>query len=237
MNNIIKILFTFYITIGSSAQTTFEWETAVPNDGNVTETIDDITVTAAYAGVTLSDEGGFGGSSGNIILSFTPVSNATFSFTEPVIVNSILALSGNEFQTEADYTFTPTGGSNQVVEASLTSGAAVVTLNWTDVTSFTVTSTENYNYGFDNLLINDPNALSLTAYRKDVIKVYPNPSENLLFIRGVQNIKTIKIYNSIGRLIKETHDLKIDISQLNKGIYFLQIETNNRIETKKIIKK
>ncbi|NNC49908.1 MAG: T9SS type A sorting domain-containing protein [Flaviramulus sp.] len=237
MNNITKILFVFFISIVSNAQTIFEWETGVQNDGNVTETIDGITVTAVYSDVILSDEGGFGGSTGNIILSLTPVSTATFSFTEAVIVNSILALSGNEFQTEADYTFTPTGGSNQVVVASLTNSAAQVTLNWTDVTSFTVTSAENYNYGFDNLLINDPVALSVTAYRKDAIKVYPNPSENFLYISDVQNIKTIKIYNSLGRLIKKTLDLKIDISQLYKGIYFLQIETNNRIETKKIIKK
>ena len=237
MNNIIKILFVFFISIGSNAQTKFEWETAVQNESNVTETIDGITVTAIYTDITLRDEGGFGGSSNKIILSFTPVSTATFSFNEPVMVNSILALSGNEFQTEVDYTFTPTGGNNQVVVASLTSGAAAVTLNWTDVTSFTVTSLEEYNYGFDNLLINDPNTLSLTSQHRDVIKLYPNPAENFLYVRNAHNIKTIKIFNSMGRLIKETQELNIDISQLSKGIYFLQIDSNNRIKTKKIIKK
>jgi hypothetical protein len=237
MSNVIKILFILFISVGVNAQTLFEWEMAVQNDGFVTETIDGITVTTTYTDVVFEDQSGFGGSSNNIVFSLTQVSLATFSFSEPVLVNSILALSGNEFQTEADYTFTPTGGSNPVVVASLTNSAANVTLNWTDVTSFTVTSTQDYNYGFDNLLINDPGALSLKTKNLTEIRLYPNPVEKFLYLKNVENINRIKIYNSLGQLMKETKEAKIDIRQFAQGLYFLHIDANNKIEIKKIIKK
>ena len=141
-----------------NAQTTFNWDTAaIDNGDNVTETID--CITATFTGptteTTIENVAGFGGSSGNIVLISSAQSSSTavtFSFSEAVDITSILAIEGNS--ANIDYTFTPTGGTNSSITASLTSGFASVTLNWSDVTSFIVSSTGAW-YGFDNLVISN----------------------------------------------------------------------------------
>lgn len=126
----------------------------------VSETIDGITVTVSDGSLNLRDIGGTDGSSGNVVISNNLQSSITFSFNKPVMVSSILALSGNNFDIE--YTFTPTGGNNSVVTKFLSEGDKVATtsvnLNWTYVTSFKVTSRLSL-YGFDNLKVIDPATL------------------------------------------------------------------------------
>lgn len=126
----------------------------------VSETIDGITVTVSNGSLNLRNIGGTDGSSGNVVISNNLQSSITFSFNKPVMVSSILALSGNNIAIE--YTFTPAGGNNSAVTKFLNEGDEVATasvnLNWTYVTSFTVTSRLSL-YGFDNLKVIDPATL------------------------------------------------------------------------------
>jgi hypothetical protein len=137
-----------------------------------------------------------------------------------------------------DYTFTPTGGSNSPVVQSLSGGFATANLNWTDVTSFTVTSTGSW-FAFDNLYLSVSNDV-LSAAAADVPQkalVYPNPVENILYIKNSLDLKSINVYNHLGQLVLQSKEATIDVSQLSKGMYFLQINTGQGIETKRIIKK
>ena len=68
------------------------------------------------------------------------------------------------------------------------------------------------------------------------ISIYPNPSSNLLNVHTNSPIDVIKIYSAQGKLIQEHTVSSIDISQLNAGIYFVQIEVDGRLITKKFIK-
>jgi choice-of-anchor B domain-containing protein len=68
------------------------------------------------------------------------------------------------------------------------------------------------------------------------IKIYPNPANDYLYINHVNNPKII-IYDSTGRLVhsmNRTGDyLRIDVSDLQRGIYFISImDRNNSINTK-----
>ena len=72
------------------------------------------------------------------------------------------------------------------------------------------------------------------------VKIYPNPVKNKLFIKNDDNIKikAIKIYSILGKLtlnIKPENN-QINLSNLNKGTWFLNIETENKTITKKIVK-
>jgi len=218
-----------------NAQTTFDWDTnSTDNGDNITETIDGITATftGPTTNTTIEDISGFGGSSGNIILisSSTSLANeVTFSFSEPVDVTSILALEADA--SNIDYTFTPTGGTNSPITQSLTGGFASVTLNWTEVTSFTVTSTGAW-YGFDDLIIND-NSLSTNDFTSKRIKVFPNPSSNFIKINGLTTVENYEIYNTIGQKVRTgtvVENEKIDIQNLINGIYFLKLEKTNSIK-------
>ena len=79
-----------------------------------------------------------------------------------------------------------------------------------------------------------------------VLTVYPNPSEDFLFVESsIENClfpAHIGIYNASGQLLQETRVFrepfpKIDLRTYPSGVYFLIIETFNRTEVKKVIKK
>lgn len=148
------------VDTGTNGQTFFEWETAINSGGTITEIVNGIGVeVAGDASYTLTDYGGISGTSDNVVLSNANRTSITFTFDQPVVVNSILALEGSG--TDIDYTFTPTGGNNNsVVVASLVSGATAVPLNWIGVTSFTVTAS-GAEFGFDNLSVMGIQSLTL----------------------------------------------------------------------------
>lgn len=69
------------------------------------------------------------------------------------------------------------------------------------------------------------------------IKLFPNPVKNTLSIETTEDITNIKIYSINGKLlIQEKNNLNIDLSKLDKGLYFIQFYINEEIVSKEIIK-
>lgn len=94
------------------------------------------------------------------------------------------------------------------------------------------------NYYFDDIRLNIP--LSYIENQKDDLKIYPNPCNDFVTIDTKEIGSTSALYNSIGQLI-ETFKLNfetnlLNVSNLENGIYFLNIEMNGNILRKKIIK-
>ncbi|WP_340935902.1 leucine-rich repeat domain-containing protein [Polaribacter haliotis] len=75
----------------------------------------------------------------------------------------------------------------------------------------------------------------------DKIKLYPNPVNDLLQIKNSDNLKisTIMIFNVLGKKVKVIRNPEnaIDVSDLSKGIYFLNINSENGKIVKRIVKK
>lgn len=231
---IVIIVLQFHFT-NITAQTTFEWETATDNGDNVTEIIDGITATfSGLPDITIADCDGCFGSTNNLVVSdgTTNGMNVTFTFSEPVIVNSILAIDGNS--ANIDYTFTPTGGTNSTVIASLIDGSLSVDLNWTEITSFTVSSYGSL-FGFDNLYINDE-SLSNSDFEISNIIFFPNPVRDVLFLQNKEGLLKVSVYNNLGQLILETNQSKINFESVAKGTYYLKIQTTEGLQNVKIVK-
>lgn len=73
------------------------------------------------------------------------------------------------------------------------------------------------------------------------ITVYPNPFQESFMINADKNINAVKIYDNLGRLIQtlegiNTTALEVPTVQLAKGIYYINIELDEKVITKKIIK-
>jgi uncharacterized delta-60 repeat protein len=71
--------------------------------------------------------------------------------------------------------------------------------------------------------------------------IYPNPTKELINFDNKKTISCLKILNSIGQEVKtfnkiELSNNKINIQNLQNGIYFLKINIDDIIITKKIIK-
>lgn len=110
-------------------------------------------------------------------------------------------------------------------------------MNWTGVTSFVVTATNaQYVVGFDDLIVIS-STLSTNNRTLDNINIYPNPVSDFLFLGNVKDIKSARVYNSIGQLVKETKETKIDFRNFKRCVYILEINTDRRKINKRIIKK
>jgi predicted MPP superfamily phosphohydrolase len=71
----------------------------------------------------------------------------------------------------------------------------------------------------------------------DAVKVYPVPANNLLNITvsANENLKSIKVYDAIGKLVKETTQDKVNVSTLKAGLYVVKITTDVHEYFKNII--
>jgi hypothetical protein len=80
------------------------------------------------------------------------------------------------------------------------------------------------------------NSLSISEEELMSLSIYPNPATDIISIKGVENIKSIKVYSILGALEKEVFNTnQIDISELSSGIHLIKID-NGAIFSKKIIK-
>ena len=73
------------------------------------------------------------------------------------------------------------------------------------------------------------------------IKIYPNPSKFEIQINAIDTIKSVEFINQLGQTLRVVKNYiseeKIDVSNLDNGIYFLKITTFNlKIQTQKFIK-
>jgi DNA-binding PadR family transcriptional regulator len=81
--------------------------------------------------------------------------------------------------------------------------------------------------------------LGLDENTGHLVSVFPNPASNLIEIASPVPIRQIIIYNSTGNRVF-THNEKvkstiIQIENLNTGIYLIELQLDNRTETRKLI--
>lgn len=82
------------------------------------------------------------------------------------------------------------------------------------------------------------NELSDDVFSKTNISLYPNPTNGIFTIKGLEGKTEISIYNNLGTLLKNVVLIndQVDVRQLPKGLYFITIHNENQPHfTKKLI--
>ena len=84
--------------------------------------------------------------------------------------------------------------------------------------------------------------LSKSDFNKDVsILVYPNPAENVIYIKSESTIHSIQMYDAQGRMIQAKLSSNVsevvNLTNYSSGLYFITVKTDKGIKTQKIIKK
>jgi len=97
----------------------------------------------------------------------------------------------------------------------------------------------NNNYYIDNILFYDI-FIGVDDFSRDNFGVYPNPVDDVLNIRSTNTIESILVFDVLGKLVLESHpniiSPSLDMSDLNSGVYFLNVTINGTSKTVKIIK-
>jgi len=106
-------------------------------------------------------------------------------------------------------------------------------LNNTTFTNF-ITTEVGHSINFtDNCSV-----LSISSNEISSLLIFPNPVNDLLYIETPNKVKIIEFYNEIGQLTYSDKNSTIDISNFNKGMYFVKIvDINGSISIKKILVK
>lgn len=70
----------------------------------------------------------------------------------------------------------------------------------------------------------------------ELVKVYPNPSDQTIKVEFLENVGQfqIQLMNFLGQTIYKTTKNEIDVRNLQSGTYFLRIETDKKRLTKKV---
>ncbi|MEI6506843.1 MAG: T9SS type A sorting domain-containing protein [Bacteroidota bacterium] len=105
------------------------------------------------------------------------------------------------------------------------------------------------NNRFDNFVVEGdtttapPIPLSINNIKdiKSSLVLYPNPTSGELFINSVNDqVKNISVMNITGQVVAQYSDsskvIKMDISNLNSGLYFVQVRENDQVSTMKLLK-
>lgn len=117
------------------------------------------------------------------------------------------------------YVFTPNAGSLEVI--------------------FSLRNTTGNGILIDNVVLVKSSTLSTQTVEKEQFSIYPNPVTN-----GIVNIKTTSntvveaaVFNVLGKqvLSSTVNNNTLDVSNLNSGIYILQLNQNGTSTTKKLV--
>ena len=89
----------------------------------------------------------------------------------------------------------------------------------------------------------EPQTLSSGDFNQEVVKLYPNPVNDRLYIKSSRlNISKIEIFDLSGKLVQRMDSSKDDgivsipVERLAKGLYILNIQGDNKRHTTKFIK-
>lgn len=101
---------------------------------------------------------------------------------------------------------------------------------------------------YARLIVQSQNQTSVGTLRIDLnneFTLYPNPVNDVLYIKSTKKVNTVKIINSIGQVnivstenvIKETDVISIDIKSLNlaSGVYYLYLSAGEEFIYRRII--
>ena len=92
----------------------------------------------------------------------------------------------------------------------------------------------------DNIYFSVASSLSTSIYELQNISLYPNPTQNVLFISAERKIQKATIYNLLGKVVKtiliDNKSKSIDISSLSSGMYLIKYTINSKEGITKFIK-
>jgi len=114
-----------------------------------------------------------------------------------------------------------------------------------DSLTFELSSTDNGSWGMntpaffciDNFISMDGVGFEDIA-ANDLLNIYPNPSNGIVNIEVENQNSILRLFDLNGKILLEkilNSSSKIDLQHFKKGVYIIQIQSDNKIQSKKLI--
>jgi hypothetical protein len=114
-----------------------------------------------------------------------------------------------------------------------------------DSLTFELSSTDNGSWGMntpaffcmDNFISMDGVGFEEIA-ENDLLNIYPNPSNGIVNIEVKNQNSILRLFDLNGKVLLEktlNASSKIDLQHFEKGVYIIQIQSDNKIQSKKLI--
>jgi hypothetical protein len=132
-------------------------------------------------------------------------------------------------------------GTNIQWYSSLTSSTPLAdTTSLVDGTTYYASQTLNGCEG-PRLAITVTVQLGVSDFNTVKISYSPNPVTNFLDVKSNEILKSVSIINALGQIVFSKNfnntDLQLDLSDLSAGSYFVKVQSNEKQNTFKILKK
>ena len=91
----------------------------------------------------------------------------------------------------------------------------------------------------DTTTIDTTNVSIFSLQEENVVLVYPNPVENVLYLKSELNIDAVQIVDVLARVVYKQNieaktETQINVSAFDKGIFYLKIKVDGKWFTEKI---
>jgi hypothetical protein len=92
---------------------------------------------------------------------------------------------------------------------------------------------------FDNVEVKDASLATTEVTKKDIFRVYPNPTVDVVNFDVAGKVNSVEVYDAAGKLVKTINDgaKTVNVSSLSVGSYVVKVKAENVVYTKKFIKK
>ncbi len=119
-----------------------------------------------------------------------------------------------------------------------TNSAGSLPIFYAKGTSLTLANHGGVNRDFATLTLSPSLAVDDLNTSAKKVGIYPNPVNNILNLSNSDNVNAIKIYDATGKqVLSQRAAATIDVSQLQKGIYYIEFENVDGLRSfEKIIK-
>jgi hypothetical protein len=135
------------------------------------------------------------------------------------------------------YKTTANGGGDFGSATALTVGENTISVSAVGFNRTVKVQFSSGDIAVSKIVLNGTTTLNVDEINSGSFTIYPNPVSDKISVIGIENINSVQIFNSLGALVKHTKRANdIDVSDLAKGIHFIQVDNGN-IMTKKFIKK
>lgn len=119
-------------------------------------------------------------------------------------------------------------------------GVVAGNLNRSDIAQIGITTAMVDNVWYDNIYLHKNTVLSSDSFNVSSVKLYPNPTSNILNIEANANVQNVIVYNVLGQEVmnRETNgtSISLDVSSFNNGIYVIKTLIDGNVSSTKFIK-